>query len=194
MEDVTKVTVYSNLPEVELLVNGESIGKKAAEDHFFYFDVKNVGESTITAVAGDFKDEGIIRKVDEMNPDYILRDANAVLNWFDITAPEGRYSLNDPIGDIMKPLAGKIWFLKFFMLLAKKQSGPKEKSKDTRGGKKKAATKTQVDKGALDLMKGLTVLRMTSMMGMRNISFTKEELLELNSQLNKIKRPKINTE
>ena len=94
----------------------------------------------------------------------------------------------------MKPLAGKIWFLKFFMLLAKKQSGPKEKSKDTRGGKKKAATKTQVDKGALDLMKGLTVLRMTSMMGMRNISFTKEELLELNSQLNKIKRPKINTE
>ena len=105
-----------------------------------------MGESTITAVAGEFKDEGIIRKVDEMNPDYILRDANAVLNWFDITAPEGRYSLNDTIGDIMKPLAGKIWFLKFFMLLAKKQSGPKE------------------------------------------------ELLELNSQLNKIKRPKINTE
>ena len=94
--------------------------------------------SFIIAVAGDFKDEGIIRKVDEMNPDYILRDANAVLNWFDITAPEGRYSLNDTIGDIMKPLAGKIWFLKFFMLLAKKQSGPKEKSKDTRGGKKKA--------------------------------------------------------
>ena len=139
VEDVTKVTVYSNLPEVELFVNGESIGKKTAEDHFFYFDVKNVGESTIV--------------------------------------------------DIMQPLAGKLWFLKFFMLLAKKQSGPKEKPAD-KGGKKKAATKTQVDKGALDLMKGLTVLRMTSMMGMRNISFTKEELLELNSQLNKIKRPR----
>lgn len=94
-------------------------------------------------------------------------------------------SYNDEIGEIMKSLAGKIWFLKFFMLLAKKQSRPKEKSKD---GNKKAATKTQVDKGALDLMKGLTVLRMTSMMGMRNISFTKEELLELNAQLNKIKR------
>ena len=106
--------------------------------------------------------------------------------YFDITAPEGRYSLNDTIGDIMKPLAGKIWFLKFFMLLAKKQSGPKEKT----AGKKKASTTTQVDKGALDLMKGLTVLRMTSMMGMRNISFTKEELLDLNSQLNKIKRPR----
>ncbi len=30
VEDVTKVTVYSNLPEVELFVNGESIGKKTA--------------------------------------------------------------------------------------------------------------------------------------------------------------------
>ncbi|MBO5655059.1 MAG: glycoside hydrolase family 2 protein, partial [Clostridia bacterium] len=39
VEDVTKVTVYSNLPEVELFVNGESLGKKTADDHFFYFDV-----------------------------------------------------------------------------------------------------------------------------------------------------------
>ena len=51
VEEVTKVTVYSNLPEVELFVNGESIGKKQAPDHFFYFDVKNQGESTIVAVA-----------------------------------------------------------------------------------------------------------------------------------------------
>ena len=27
VEDVTKVTVYSNLPEVELFANGESLGK-----------------------------------------------------------------------------------------------------------------------------------------------------------------------
>ena len=66
VEDVTKVTVYSNLPEVELFVNGESIGKKSAEDHFFYFDVKNVGESTIVAKAGELSDEGKIRKVDEI--------------------------------------------------------------------------------------------------------------------------------
>ncbi|MBQ3558810.1 MAG: glycoside hydrolase family 2 protein [Agathobacter sp.] len=193
VEDVTKVTVYSNLPEVELFVNGESVGKKKAEDHFFYFDVKNVGESTITAVAGDFKDEGIIRKVDEMNKDYILQDKNAVLNWFDITEIEGRCSLNDKIGDIMQTFAGKIWFLKFFMLLAKKQSGPKEKpaekqDKKDKTAKQKTTTKTQVDKGAIDLMSGMTVLRLTSMMGMRNISFTKEELLKLNDQLNKIKK------
>ena len=35
VEDVTKVTVYSNLPSVELFANGESLGFKEAEDHFF---------------------------------------------------------------------------------------------------------------------------------------------------------------
>ena len=31
---------------------------------------------------------------------------------------------------------------------------------------------------------------MTSMMGMVNISFTKEELLKMNKQLNRIRKPK----
>jgi hypothetical protein len=31
---------------------------------------------------------------------------------------------------------------------------------------------------------------MTSMMGMANISFTKEELLAMNAKLNKIRKPK----
>ena len=101
VEDVTKVTVYSNQPEVELFVNGESIGKKSAEDHFFYFDVKNEGESVIVAKAGELSDEGKIRKVDEMNMDYVLVEKGAVLNWFDVEAPAGRFSLNDKLGDIM---------------------------------------------------------------------------------------------
>ena len=73
----------SHLPEVELFVNGKSIGKKTAEDHFFYFDVKNEGESTIVAKAGNLTDEGTIRKVAEMNMDYVLVEKGAVLNWFD---------------------------------------------------------------------------------------------------------------
>ena len=39
-EEVTKITVYSNQPEVELFVNGESIGKKTEPEHFFYFEAK----------------------------------------------------------------------------------------------------------------------------------------------------------
>jgi len=40
------------------------------------------------------------------------------------------------------------------------------------------------------MMSGFTVLRLTSMMGMANVDFTKEELLAMNKELNKIKKPK----
>ncbi len=186
VEDVTKVTVYSNLPEVELFANGVSLGKKKAEDHFFYFEVPNTGETKLEAAAGEFRDEGIIRKVDTMNQDYILREQGAVLNWFDITEIEGRFSLNDKLGDIMKTLRGKIWFLGLFMILAKKQSGSKQKT-DKKAPKKKGA---QMDSGVINMISGFTVLRFTGMLGMRNIMFTKEELLKMNRQLNKIKKPR----
>ena len=189
VEEVTKVTVYSNLPEVELFVNGESVGKKTAEDHFFYFEVKNEGESTLVAVAGECKDEGVIRKVEEMNKDYILQDKNAVLNWFDITEIEGRFSLNDKLGEIIKTFRGKIWFAKLFLILAKKQSGPKDKSKDKKGAKKKKKSGANMDSGVMNMISDFTVLRFTSMLGMRNIMFKKEELLKLNAQLNKIRKP-----
>ena len=73
------------------------------------------------AVAGDCTDESVIRKVESVNQDYILREQGAVLNWFDIIEKEGYYSLNDTLGDIMKSFRGKFWFVKLFMALAKKQ-------------------------------------------------------------------------
>ena len=191
VEDVTKVTVYSNLPEVELFVNGESIGKKTAENHFFYFDVPNVGESTIVAKAGEFSDEGKIRKVDEMNMDYVLVEKGAVLNWFDIDAPAGRFSLNDKISDIMSCLRGKLWFAGMGMTLKKKMSAGK---KDNKGEKKSGGFEVNLKdaqgSGLMDMLGGFSVLRLSSMMGMMNISFTKEELLKMNKQLNRIKKPK----
>ena len=186
VEDVTKVTVYSNLPEVELFVNGESIGKKTAEDHFFYFDVKNVGESKIVAVAGEFKDEGVIRKVDKMNEDYILKEKGAVLNWFDVTAPEGRFSLNDSFGKIMETFRGKLWALKLGLLVKKKMDAKKKDS----GDEPKAMTDGMNMKDMMPMLSGFTVLRMTNMVSMIGISFTKEELLKLNKKLNKIRKPK----
>ncbi len=188
VEDVTKVTVYSNLPEVELFVNGESIGKKSAPDHFFYFDVKNVGESTIVAKAGEFTDEGKIRKVDEMNMDYVLREVGAVLNWFDVVEVEGRFSLNDKISDIMQSKRGKLWFIGVGLKLKKKMDASKK-------GEKKAGgfdvnLKDAGGSGLMDMLGGFSVLRLSSMMGMMNISFTKEELLKMNKQLNRIRKPK----
>ncbi|MBR2338341.1 MAG: DUF4982 domain-containing protein, partial [Clostridia bacterium] len=95
VEEETVITVYSNLPEVELFANGVSVGKETAEDHFFKFTVKNEGETHLVAVSGDFKDESVIRKVDTFNETYRLIEKGAVLNWFDIDAPEGYLSLND---------------------------------------------------------------------------------------------------
>jgi beta-galactosidase len=189
VEDVTKVTVYSNLPEVELFVNGESIGKKTAEDHFFYFDVKNVGESTIVAKAGDLTDEGTIRKVDEMNMDYVLVEKGAVLNWFDVNAPEGRFSLNDKIADIMSSFRGKLWFLGVGLQIKKQMDANKKGKKED---KKSSGFEVDLkaDGGLMQMMGSFTVLRLTSMMGMMNVSFTKEELLKMNKKLNRIRKPK----
>ena len=181
VEDVTRVTVYSNLPEVELFVNGESIGKKTAEDHFFYFDVPNVGESTILAKAADMTDEGQIRKVDTFNEAYRLVEKGAVLNWFDIVEVEGRLSLNSKMGEVISTLRGKLIFMK---LMGKMLGGGKK-------GEKKKAAGFEVTSEMMAMMNGFTVLRLLTMAGgMMNCEFSKEDLLKLNKKLNRIRRPK----
>ena len=190
VEDVTKVTVYSNLPEVELFVNGESIGKKTAPDHFFYFEVKNEGETTIVAKAGDLSDEAKIEKVDTFPEEYRLKEQGAILNWFDIDAPEGRYSLNDKVSDIMKSLRGKLWFVGVGLKLKKKMNANKKKTGD--GEKKSGGFDVDLKNGGgiMEMLGSFTILRLTSMIGMMNISFTKEELLKMNKKLNRIRKPK----
>ena len=44
--------------------------------------------------------------------------------------------------------------------------------------------------GIMDMLGGFTVLRLSGMLGMVNVSFTKEELLKMNKKLNKIRKPK----
>ena len=186
VEDVTKVTVYSNQPEVELFVNGVSLGKKTAEDHFFYFDVPNVGESTLVAKAGELTDESKLRKVDEMNPDYILKEKGAVLNWFDVEMPKGRYSLNDTFEDILKSFRGKMWAMRFGLMIQKKmQAASKQKGNNAPSVAGEMSTKSM-----MTMLGGFTVLRMAAMIGMLDVTLTKEELLKLNKQLNRIRKPK----
>ena len=176
VEDVTKVTVYSNQPVVELFANGVSLGKKEAADHFFYFDVPNVGETALVAVAGELKDEGKICKVETFDESYRLREKNAVLNWFDITEPEGYLSLNSKMSDIMATPAGQQLLGGVFAALLPKEG-------DTvMGG-------FEMNDSMMSMLGGFTLLRLTAMVGSMNINFTKEQLLDLNAQLNKIKKP-----
>ncbi len=180
VEDVTKVTVYSNLPSVELFVNGESLGVKEAPDHFFYFDVPNVGESKLKAVAGECCDESTLRKVDTFNQTYRLQEKNAIINWFDITMPEGYYSINDKISDIMKSVRGKLVMGGFFLKLMKQM-------KKLEGGEKKGGT-FSLTPDMMQMVGSFTILRASGMVSMVGVTLTEKDLLDLNAKLNKIRK------
>ena len=180
VEDTTKVTVYSNQPEVELFANGVSLGKQTSNVHFFYFDVPNTGETTLKAVAGKCTDESFLRKVEKFNDAYRLVEKGAVLNWFDITAPEGYFSLNDKLSDIMTSEEGRNLFIQFISPLMGKMMG---------GNGSTEGDPMENFAPMMEMMGSFTVLRLTSLLGAASVSLTKEELLELNAALNQIKKP-----
>ena len=173
VEPRTKVTVYSNLPEVALYVNGELVETKKAEDHFFHFEIENKGESHIRAVAGEFSDESVIKKVDTFNESYRLKEKGAILNWFDITEKEGYFSINDKMSDIMANEGGR-------ELLSKLMSSFM--------GEKKEAMGFKLNPEMMQMMGGFTVVRLCNMLGTMNVKVTKEQLLGLNAMLNTIKK------
>ena len=175
-EDITNVTVYSNLPEITLFLNGEKYETKTAEDHFFKFQVPNKGRTIIEAVYGDYRDKSEINKVDVFNESYRLKEKGAVLNWFDITEREGYCSLNSKISDILGTMRGKLILC---LLLMKKTKGMKKKGEGNKS--------SMVNKDTMAMIGSFTILRITSMVSMLGIEFTKEELLNLNKKLNRIK-------
>ena len=164
-EDVTKVTVYSNQPSVEIFANGVSLGVKEAPDHFFYFEVPNVGTTHLVAKAGELTDESVINKVSEPNPAYILVEKGAVLNWWDIIHVDGYADLNTKLAKINDSIG-----IPAACELLKPVLGP--------------AAVPQ----ALGMLDAMTVLRTINVItGMMRIPVTKEQLMDLNAALNKIK-------
>ena len=164
-EDLTKVTVYSNLPAVELFANGVSLGVKEAADHFFYFEVPNVGETKLMAVAGDCRDESVIRKVSEPNPAYILTEKGAVLNWWDIIHIDGYADLNTKLSKVVAAAGPD----KCIEMLAP-VLGPAARPE------------------TLNMLDAMTVLRMINVItGMMRMPVTKEMLMDLNAWLNTVK-------
>ncbi len=172
VEETTKVTVYSNQPEVELFANGVSLGKQTCPEHFFYFEVPNTGETTLVAVAGDCKDESFIRKVEVFNEEYRLKEKGAILNWFDVTAPEGYYSLNSKIEDIVKSEEGATVFKEVMVSAMGSMMGGNSEKFDIAP--------------MMKMLGSFTVLRLTSLLGATNVTLTKEQLLDMNEKLNAI--------
>lgn len=198
-EDTAKITVYSNCMEVELFANGESCGKQTKGKYpFFYFEVENAGTTALTAKAGDCIDTAEIRKVAEFDNSYRMKEEGGVINWFEITAPVGYFSINDTIGSVLATARGKLFMLKFLkvLLAGLKGSAPKPKKPQEKQAKaQKTKTKSKgltvmgftVNKTLFEMAKGFSIKRVFVMLGG---SFKKEDILALNAALNKIKKPK----
>ena len=173
VENPSRITVYSNQPEVELFANGVSLGKKTADDHFFRFDAPNDGETKLTAVAGECRDEACFRHVDTPNPAYIFKEEGAILSWQEINEIDGFYSLNDTLGDISASEAGKALLDTEVLPRIPERKGPLGDDKESDTMKK--------------IRQSFTVVRLIRL---SRAPFTKEELLDINAKLNAIPKAK----
>jgi beta-galactosidase len=140
-----------------------------------------VGETKLEAVAGELRDESVIRKVDTFNEEYRLKEVGAILNWFDIEEKDGRLSLNSKMSDVISTMRGKLLFAK---LMGKMLGGKKK-------GEKAKPMGFEMTPELMAMMGGFTVLRLLTMAGgMMDAKFTKQDLLNLNKKLSRIKAPK----
>ena len=114
--------------------------------------------------------------VEVFNEAYRLREKNAVLNWFDITEVEGYLSINDKMSDIMAAPEGMQLFGAMFAQMMPKKG-------DTVAGG------FEMNDAMMSMLGGFTFIRLAGMMGMMGVNLTKEQLLGINAQLNKIKKP-----
>ncbi len=115
------VIVYTNCDEVTLVINGQDVATKAAQDHMIVFENVVVdGENIVTAYAGDVKANTItLQGVAEHNYAYDLPDGNQGVNWFDdpelvamkkaFKYPKDAFSIKDKFGALMDhPQAGAL--------------------------------------------------------------------------------------
>ena len=108
-EAVTEIKVYSNQPEVTLLVDGKLFASAQGKT-VFIFHVPISGTHSIEAKAEGCHAAMLVRRVEQENPDYIFVKRSPVLNWFDAEAhDETCYSVSDTLGEIRtNPEAGAI--------------------------------------------------------------------------------------
>ena len=108
-EAVTEIKVYSNQPEVTLLVDGKLFASAQGKT-VFTFHVPISGTHSIEAKAEGCHAAMLVRRVEQENPDYIFVKRSPVLNWFDAAAyDETCYSVSDTLGEIRtNPEAGAI--------------------------------------------------------------------------------------
>ena len=180
------VTVYTNCPNVTLVVNGEEVATKDAVDHAVVFEnvALNDGDNTVTATCGDVQANTItLRPVVEHNYAYDLPEGNEGANWFDDPAaiaarkkmnyPAGYYNIKDKVCDLMaNPEAAAA----VQEIMAAVMGGSSFSMMDTVPGEDNP-------------MKDFFLLaRLNNLLKMAGKAVTLEMKYELNEKLNKIKK------
>ncbi len=79
-EKVTEVKVYSNQPQVKLLVNGRDFAVKSGRN-VFCFRIPLTGTVKVTAAAGTVMDSAVFTKVKAPDSKYILKKREKRKNW-----------------------------------------------------------------------------------------------------------------
>ena len=91
-------------------------------------------------------------------------------------------SINDTIGDILATTRGKLLALRIVQMV---RANMKKNKGGSTGGMADMAKGMKINKSLIDMGKGFTVKRVCIMAGGL---FTKEQILEINAKLNKIKK------
>ena len=103
-----------------------------------------------------------------------------MLNWFDITAPEGYFSLNDKVKDIAMSEQGAMFIRELFGQIMRKMGGENTE--------KAQMAAEEGGSGLMSMMGSFTMIRLLNLMGAAGGKMTKEEMLAINAQLNQIKK------
>lgn len=170
-EPVTEVKVYTNEPEVTLIVDGNVLETKPAADHMVKFNVEISGEHHIKAVGSNenITDEMDIRKVAEKNEAYIVK-GGSVHNWFaGGVEKDGYLSIMDSFGDVFA-VPEAVAILQPVLEGMKDLLGKREE------GEESADMAQMMMSFPVE-----TALRMSS-------ALSKEEIIALNEKLNQIPR------
>ena len=113
--DNASVKVYTNLPKVKLLLDGDLVGEKSGGRVLVFENIAlHGGMNRITAVADGAEDVAFLERVDELPEHFTLREDTAekgVTNWFEgressdggeLTFREGYFSVRDTVGDLLQ--------------------------------------------------------------------------------------------
>lgn len=172
-EPETEIKVYSNQGTVELYVDGEKVAEQQS-DKVFVFRIPIHGEHRIEARSGALQDEITIRHVEQANKAYIC-PGREVINWFDredMQVREGYFSIKDSAAAIKAVPEAAVLF-----------GALMEKVAASYGD---VAKNVQMPE---EMQKKMDAIPIETSLKQAGKAVTPEMVVELNRELNKIKKP-----